>query len=89
MSGRSNSTNTNTNKFNTGDATQKFTKSKYTNTKTKNVVTVDIQTTTELNLMDIHSTFIIRPSVKIIKSACKDGLTRTANGDCVFKFADA
>jgi len=86
MWGRSNSTttNTNTNMFHTSNTThQKYTKSNGTGTVTKKFVTMDIQTTTESNMLQLR--FFINPPNK---SACMDGLTRSVNGDCVFKFSD-
>jgi len=84
MCGRSNSTTTNTKKFHTTNTTRKYTKSNGTDTITKKVVTMNIQTTTESDLLQTR--FFINPPTK--KSVCMDGLTLTANGDCVFKFSD-
>jgi len=83
---RSNSTATNANKFHTSSTTQKYTKLKGVDTITKKSVIVDGQTTTESDR--IHSRFFINPPVKIKESDCMDGLTRSANGNCVFKFSD-
>lgn len=84
MCGRSNSTTTNTKKFQTTNTTQKYTKSNATGTITKKVLTMNIQTTTKSDLLQTR--FFINPPNK--KSVCMDGLTLTANGDCVFKFSD-
>ncbi|KAL5236352.1 hypothetical protein ACI65C_003762 [Semiaphis heraclei] len=83
---RSNGTATNSNKFHTSSTTQKYTKLNRIDTVTKKVVIVDGKTTTESNL--ILTRFFINPPVKIKESDCKDGLTRSANGNCVFKFSD-
>lgn len=84
MCGTSNSTTSKTNKFHTSNTTQKYTKSNGTDTINKKFVTMDIQTTTESDML--QSRFFINPPNK--KSACMDGLTRSVNGDCVFKFSD-
>lgn len=83
---RSNNTATNANKFHTSSTTQKYTKLNGIDTVTKKVVIVDGKTTTESNL--IRTRFFINPPVKIKESDCTDGLTRSANGNCVFKFSD-
>ncbi|XP_015374347.1 PREDICTED: uncharacterized protein LOC107169194 [Diuraphis noxia] len=85
---RSNSTATNGKKFHTSSTTQKYTgtKSNGVDSITKKVVIVDDHTTTESDR--IHSRFFINPPVKIKESDCTDGLTRSVNGNCVFKFSD-
>lgn len=71
--------------FHTSNTTQEPTKLNGTNTITKKVVIGDDQKTTESSLIQIR--FFINPPEKK-GSDCVEGLTRAANGDCVFQFSD-
>jgi len=81
---RPDSTANKTGMFYTSYTTQKYTK--INGTATKKVAIADDQKTTEPSSV-LQTRFFIKPPEKKA-SACTDGLTRSANGDCVFTFSD-